>query len=199
MSLPKLYYTTTSCGMANYIAATIGGIQFDSETVDLGTGRTASGADFESINWAGAVPALVLPGGAVLNENVATLTWISDNAVTKWGPAPGTPAHFEMINNIGYVNSSIHRNFGPLFYAAPEAKPALVAKLLEQIEWSTKFVIKGKKFLGAQFTAADIYLYIVLSWAGFMGITLPADAQTYFNGIQAMEGVGSTYTAINKK
>ena len=75
MSLPKLYYTTTSCGMANYIAATIGGI-----------------------NWAGAVPALVLPGGAVLNENVATLTWISDNAVTKWGPADAQ-TYFELINN----------------------------------------------------------------------------------------------------
>ena len=102
-------------------------------------------------------------------------------------------------NTASSANRSIHRNFGPLFYAAPEAKPALVVKLLEQIEWSTKFVIKGKKFLGAQFTVADIYMYIVLSWAGFMGITLPADAQTYFNGIQAMDGVASTYAAINKK
>ena len=64
MSAPKLYYTTTSCGAANYIAATLGGITFDSEKVDLRTGKTESGGDFEAINWKGNVPALVLHDGS---------------------------------------------------------------------------------------------------------------------------------------
>ena len=198
MSVPKLYYTTTSCGAASYISAKLGGITFDSEKVDLSTGKTESSADFEAVNWKGAVPALVLPDGTVLSENVATLTWINDNAVTKWGPAAGTAAWYEMLNNLAYVNSSLHRSFGPLFYAKDEeAKVPLRAKLQTEIGYLTKFQTKGGKFLGSQFSVADVYCYIVLSWAPYVGVTLDEAAAAYFKGIQAIDGVGSVHQAIN--
>ena len=198
MTAPKLYYTTTSCGAASYISATLGGITFDSEKVDLGTGRTESGADFEAINWKGAVPTLVLPDGTVLSENVASLTWINDNAVKKWGPEKGTPAWYEMVNNIAYVNSAIHRAFGPLFYAKDEeSKVELRKKVETEISYLTKFQTKGGKFLGSQFTVADVYCYIVLSWCPYVGVTMDEAATAYFKGIQAIDGVGSTHQAIN--
>ena len=50
MTTFKLYYTPTSCGAANFLAASIGGLQFDSETVDLPTHKTKSGIDFYTIN-----------------------------------------------------------------------------------------------------------------------------------------------------
>jgi len=198
MANPKLYYTTTSCGAANYIAATRCGIKFDSEKVDLGTGKTESGGDFEAINWKGSVPALVFPDGSVLSENVAILTWINDNAVNKWGPESGTPAWFEMINNLAYVNSTIHAGFGQIYNAQTEEdKVRARAKLTEQLGWMIKFGTKGGKFLGSQFTVADIYAYICLSWASWMGLTLDEPVEAYFKGIQAIDGVGSVYQAIN--
>lgn len=197
-ALAKLYYTTTSCGAASYISATLGGITFDSEKVDLGTGKTESGADFEAINWKGAVPALVLADGTVLSENVATLSWINDNAVKKWGPEKGTPAWYEMLNNLGYVNSGIHRKFGPLFYAkTEEAKVPLRAALLEELGYLIKFQTKGGKFLGSQFSVADVYCYICLSWAPYVGVTLDEATTAYFKGIQSIDGVGSVHQAIN--
>ena len=140
----------------------------------------------------------MLPDGTVLSENVASLTWINDNAVKKWGPEKGTPAWYEMVNNIAYVNSAIHRAFGPLFYAKDEeSKVELRKKVETEISYLTKFQTKGGKFLGSQFTVADVYCYIVLSWCPYVGVTMDEAATAYFKGIQAIDGVGSTHQAIN--
>lgn len=76
--MPKLYYTSTSCGAANFISAFVAGVRLETEQVTLATHTTASGADFYTINPKGNVPAIVLDDGTVLNENAATLQWISD-------------------------------------------------------------------------------------------------------------------------
>ncbi len=41
-------------------------------------------------------------------------------------------------------------------------KGAAREKLMTEIGYMTKFVLKGKKFLGSQFTAADVYAYVCL-------------------------------------
>ena len=52
----KLYYTPTSCGAASFIVASLCGLTIQCEEVDLGTHKTASGADFYAINPKGARP-----------------------------------------------------------------------------------------------------------------------------------------------
>ena len=76
--MPKLYYTPTSCGASNFIAAFYAEVSIEAETVDLRTHTTASGVDFYTINPKGNVPALVLDDGTLLNENAATLQAIAD-------------------------------------------------------------------------------------------------------------------------
>ena len=70
MTTFKLYYTPTSCGAASFLAASIGGLQFDSEVVDLPTHKTKSGTDFYTINPKGNVPTVVLPDGSILFANL---------------------------------------------------------------------------------------------------------------------------------
>jgi hypothetical protein len=48
--MPKLYYTSTSCGAASFIAAHASGLGLACEEVNLGEHKTASGADFYAIN-----------------------------------------------------------------------------------------------------------------------------------------------------
>ena len=74
----KLYYTPTSCGAASFIAAYAAGINLQSEQVDIREHKTASGADFYTINPKGNVPALILDDGTILNENGAVLQFIAD-------------------------------------------------------------------------------------------------------------------------
>lgn len=76
--MTKLYYTSTSCGAASFIAAVAAGIHIDAEVVDIGTHKTASGEDYYKINPKGNVPCLVLDDGTVLNEGAAVLQWIAD-------------------------------------------------------------------------------------------------------------------------
>ncbi len=79
--MPKLYYTPTSCGAASFLAANIAGLTLECETIDLGSHKTASGADFYTINPKGNVPAIVLDDGTLLNEGetVSSLDIISSN------------------------------------------------------------------------------------------------------------------------
>jgi glutathione S-transferase len=200
MTTFKLYYTPTSCGAANYLTATIGGLSFDSETVDLMTHKTKSGADFYAINPKGNVPAIVFPDGTLLNENVATLTYLADVGNAGLAPKDGTPSRYGYLNDVGFVASELHPAFGALFNPAltPEAREAAVANALRRID---KLVVKlegGKrKFLdGKSLSAADLYAYIVLSWGGFVGVTLPAAAQAYFDGLKAHEGVAKAHAAM---
>jgi glutathione S-transferase len=76
--MPKLYYTTTSCGAASFIAAYVANVSLETEQVNLYEHKTASGADFYKINPKGNVPTLVLEDGTVLAEGAAVLQYIAD-------------------------------------------------------------------------------------------------------------------------
>ncbi len=76
--MSKLYYTTSSCGAASFIAAVAAGVHIDAEQVDIKTHLTASGADYYTINPKGNVPCLVTEDGTVLNEGAAVLQYIAD-------------------------------------------------------------------------------------------------------------------------
>ena len=76
--MTKLYYTTSSCGAASFIAAVAAGVHIDTEQVDIRTHVTTSGADFYKINPKGNVPALILDDGTLLNEGAAVLQFIAD-------------------------------------------------------------------------------------------------------------------------
>lgn len=196
----KLYYTPTSCGAASFITATIGGLAFDSETVDLPTHKTKSGTDFYTINWKGNVPTVVFPDGSVLNENVATLTYLADSGNAGLAPKDGTPARYQYLNHLGFVATELHKSYSSLFNPSlsPEARDAAKAFVGKKLEMLGKFLDGGKKHYlnGTSLSAADIYAYIVLGWSGFLGITLPAAAQAYFDGLKADERVAKAHAAM---
>ena len=189
MSAFKLYYTPTSCGAANFLTATIGGLTFDSETVDLASHKTKSGEDFYKINSKGNVPTIVFPDGRVLNENVATLTYLADSGNAHLAPKEGSPERYEYLNNIAFVSTELHKAYGPLFNPAlsPEAREGAMKNVTRRIELLVGLLDGGKKaFLnGKTLSAADVYAYIVLSWSTYLGVTLSPEALAYFEGIKA--------------
>ncbi len=200
MTTFKLYYTPTSCGAASFLAASIGGLEFDSETVDLATHKTKSGADFYGINPKGNVPTVVLPNGTMFNENVATLTYIADTGNAGLAPKEGTPERYEFLNHLAFVATELHKGVGALFNPklSPEAREGAKANALKKIEQLVGLLDDGKKsFLnGKTLSAADLYAYIVLSWTGHLGIPLSEKAQAYFDGIKANESVKKGHAAI---
>jgi glutathione S-transferase len=196
----KLYYTPTSCGAANFLAATIGGLTFDSEVVDLPTHKTKSGADFYAINPKGNVPTIVFPNGSILNENVATLTYLADAGNAHLAPKDGTPERYQYLNDVGFVATELHKGVGALFNTglSPEAREAAMANAQKKVDQLLVRLDGGKKpFLnGKTLSAADLYAYIVLSWSGFLKLPLPAAAQAYFDRIKALDAVQKASAAL---
>lgn len=125
MSAPKLFYSPTSCGAASYIVATAGkllGSSLQSEQVDLKTHKTLGGEDLFQYNPKGNVPALVLPDGSLLNENVAVLQYLGDkcnesNSVygARMMPKRGSIEYYKLQNRLGWLASELHKTFGPVF------------------------------------------------------------------------------------
>jgi len=194
----KLYYTSTSCGAASFITATIGGVDFDSETVDLRSHKTKSGADFFAINPKGNVPTVVLGDGSILTENVAALTYLADKGSADLAPKEGTTERYQYLNNVGFVTSELHQSFGPFFnpQLTNEAREAATANLMQRLGKLTT-LLGGQRFLdGKALSAADIYAYIVLSWAGFLNVTLPDAAQAYVEGLRADKGIQEGHAAM---
>ncbi|MEO8314587.1 MAG: glutathione transferase GstA [Pseudomonadota bacterium] len=163
----KLYYLTGACSLASYISLLEAGQKFEAFAVDRVTKKAADGEDYLAINPKGYVPALVLDNGEVLTENIAVLSYIASlDKSRKLAPEPGTWAFYRLLEWLGFVNSEVHKTLGSLFRpnATEEAKAAareLAVKRYEHVEKS----FGGKLFLtGDNFTVADAYLYVTLSW-----------------------------------
>lgn len=181
-----LYYTPTSCGAASYIAAFKAGLiesgkvvafEADIREKKIVTGPR-KGEDFRTVNPKGNVPALVLADGTLLNEGAAVLQYIADLAPeAKLAAANGTTERYLLQNVLNFLGTEIHSNFGPLFYPGltEEGKAAQRAKLLGKLEWlaKTELADGAKEYLvGGSFTVADSYLYIILTWAPYVQVSL---------------------------
>jgi glutathione S-transferase len=163
----KLYYLTGACSLAAYISLIEAGQKFDAYAVDRTTKKAADGKDYLDINPKGYVPALVLDNGEVLTENVAVLSYSASlDKSGKLGAEPGTWPFYRLLEWLGFINSEVHKTVGPIFRptTSEEAKAAARELVLKRYEHIDK-ALGNKPFLtGANFTVADAYLYVTLSW-----------------------------------
>lgn len=193
----KLYYTKTSCGASSFISAFLGGLNLECEIVDLATHTTESGADFYDINPKGNVPSLVLDDGTVLNENIACLEYIANEArQSNLAPQYCTTERYVLLQVLSYIASELHASIGGFFNQA--SKDAVIREfLLKNFERKMNYVqntlLSGDRtyVVGDSFTIADAYLHIVFSWLGYIGLDLSSYpvAQVYYNRICELPGV----------
>jgi len=171
----KLYYKAGACSLASHIVLKELGLPFETESVDLVHKTTAAGADFNAINPKGYVPALALDDGTVITEGTAILQYLG-HLKPEAGLAPeyGSPEHYRLLEWLGYINSELHKNFGPLFDPkAPDVLKTRAKTLLAKRLAYTDGVLAGRPYLlGASFGVADTYLYTVLTWAPHVGVDL---------------------------
>jgi glutathione S-transferase len=171
----KLYYMTGACSMASMIALHESGIKFETAAVDRKNRKTSDGLDYAQVNSKGYVPALRLDDGQVLTENVAVLLYIADrNPAARLAPAEGSMERYRLIEWLAFINSEIHKNFGPLFNPAvsDDIKQFARANLTKRLDWLDS-ALGSKTFLtGDTFTVADAYLYVVLGWSARVGLEL---------------------------
>jgi glutathione S-transferase len=171
----KLFTRPGTCSLATDIALREAAIPFELVKVSRHTGKTSDGVDFNEINSKGYVPALVLDGGEVLTENAALLQYIADlNPAAKLAPPVGTLERYRLSEWLAYINSEIHKTFSPLFMPnAPEdLKQYARANLAKRVGWLSERLGSKPYLLGEQFSVADAYLFVVLTWSPHVSFDL---------------------------
>jgi glutathione S-transferase len=163
---------------------------------------TASGADYYAVNPKGNVPCLTLEDGTLLNEGAATLQWIADHAAagSNLAPANGTSGRYLLINTMNYLASEVHASYGPLFGpGSDEFKTAQKAKLATKFKYVAENILKGDFLGGENFAITDSYLYVMLGWAGYVGVDLAPfpTLQAFQARVAALDFVKEAHAAMN--
>jgi glutathione S-transferase len=170
----KLYFMPGACSLAPHIALREAGIDF--EAIKVGRDKKASnGEDFLSVNPKGYVPALRLDNGEVLTEGPAILPYIADlKPAAKLAPPAGTIERTRLHEWLSFLNSEVHKAFGPLFTpgATDAAKEAATTALTKRFDYLEQALTQKPYLLGEQFSVADIYAFVLLGWTRVVGIDL---------------------------
>ena len=171
----KLYYSPGACSLAPHIVAREAGLSPDLEKVDLASRTTASGRSFLEVNPKGYVPALQVQDGTVMTEVSALIQYLADQAPQAGLiPAAGTPERYKVLEWIGFISTEIHKGFAPLWNPTmPDAvKQATKEKLFQRFAYLDQ-QLDGRSYLtGERFTVADAYLFVVVNWTNFHGLSL---------------------------
>ena len=172
-----LYYKPGACSLSVRIVLTELGLPFQAIKVDTDRGTTENGADFRAINPKGYVPALALEPATVLTENPAVLQFLADRAPRAGlAPANGTIERVRLQEWLNFTSAELHKAFGPWFSGRTlegDERSRAEATLHRRIGDVERGLGDGRWFiLGDAFSVADAYLFVVLNWAGFIGLDL---------------------------
>ncbi|RLB61145.1 MAG: glutathione transferase GstA [Deltaproteobacteria bacterium] len=171
----KLYYSPGACSLSPHIVAREAKLPVKLVKVDLQTKQTEAGADFRQINVNGYVPALELEDGLVLTEGPAIIQYLADQVpAKKLAPENGTLERYLLQQQLNFISTELHKGFGTLFNPdMPEAAKNLARKTLRaRFDTLANQLVDRPYLMGADFTVADAYLFVVLSWTGFLDFDL---------------------------
>ena len=174
----KLYFSPGACSFSPHVVLREAGLDVELVKVNLKTHTLAvDGSDFLAINAKGYVPVLELDNGERLSEGPAIVQYLADlKPESGLAPKAGSFERYRLQEWLAYINSEVHKNFGPLFSpaASAQAKEAGRAVLSKRLDYVARH-LNGKTFLlGEQFTVADAYLFTVLGWCQWVGVSLEA-------------------------
>ncbi|MBL8305587.1 MAG: glutathione transferase GstA [Rubrivivax sp.] len=172
----KLYYSPGACSLSPHIALHEAGLPFQAVMASTKTKKLADGTDYLGINPKGYVPLLELDNGERLSEGPAIVQYIADQApASKLAPAAGTMARYRLMEWLNFTTSELHKGFSPLFNPAitdEGTKKVFRDKLVERFTWVDGQLAGKAWVLGEDFTVADIYLFVVASWCGYVGVDI---------------------------
>ncbi len=183
----KLYYAPGACSLSPHIVAEEAGLTPTLVKVDLKAHTLDDGSDYRAINPKGSVPALVLDDGTLLTEGPAIVQYLADlRPENGLAPKCGTFERYRLQEWLTFINGEIHKTFGPLFHGATgDVRHNAVDTIKKKFAFAEKALSDKPFLLGATFTAADAYLFVMLTWAKKMHIETSATLNAYFDRIAA--------------
>jgi glutathione S-transferase len=171
----KLYYAPGACSLSPHIVLREADLRFTLVKTDTKTKKLEGGGDYWAINPKGYVPCLELDNGERLTEGPAIVQYIADRAPTKGlAPESGSFERYRLQEWLNYVSTELHKAYGPLFTPTtpPDYKPIVLERLALRYEIVEAALSKQPYLLGAEFSVADAYLFVVTRWADHVKLSL---------------------------
>jgi glutathione S-transferase len=130
-------------------------------------------ARYKELNPTGKVPALGLPDGTIMFESAAILIHLALlNPDAKLAPQPGTTRHASFLQWMCYLSANVYEAALRIYYSArysPRGETDAnvireqgIADFLNHISLPARSL--NPFLLGAEYSIADTYLYMLASW-----------------------------------
>ena len=194
----KLYYAPGACSFAVHVAAIEAVLPVTTVKVDLRTHKLADGSDYYAINPKGYVPLVVLDDGTKLTEAAVILQYIADQRPGRLAPPYGTRERYELMEWMNFIATEIHKGFGPLWNPdTPDAYRAITVETLAKRFLYIESQLGQAYLTGPQFTIADAYAFVTLSWADYHKVDLApyAKLRAYLARVAARPGARAAMQA----
>ena len=192
----KLYYSPGACSLAPHIVLEELGIPYTAQQLEHGKGDYER-PEFLKLNPMGAVPVLELSNGDALTEGAVIQQYLADlKPELKLVPRNGTFERVRCQEWLNFIATEIHKSVGALFgvssFASTPATQEEVKKNLIQMA-GIKLDLAEKKLgtknfvMGDDFSIADVYLFTVFRWVGFLGMNATKWPNLVAHGKRVME------------
>lgn len=172
----KLYYTAGACSLSPHIVLREAGLAFDLVPADLKTHTLADGSDYYAVNPKGYVPLLELDDGTRLTEGPVIVQYVADQVPEKrLAPPAGTMERYRLQEWLNFTTSELHKGIGALFNPAlPDAARTMFRdRAAGRLKW-VDGQLGAKPYLMGDFSVADAYLFVILTWTQHVGIDISA-------------------------
>lgn len=191
----KLYYSPGACPLTIHVLLNDLGIDYQLVRVDLKSHKTEDGRDYYEINPKGYVPTLELESGERITELPAVAQYLSESQQNyHLFPQQGLPK-IRVIEWLAFIGSEVHKSFAPLFNPASseEAKKAAKDKINNRFGYIDQVLQQQAYVIGDVLSIADIYLFVILTWANNMKLDL-----SQFPNLQIHQQKVGEYPAVQK-
>lgn len=166
----KLYGWQGSGSLAVQVALEEAGVRYER----IWVGREASDvARYRVINPTGKAPALMLPDGSVMFESAAMLIHLAlTHPQSELAPQPGTSRHAMFLQWMVFLSANVYEAVLRMYYSDRySTRGQADAEAIRQRgteDFCTHVALIGQGLgpyvLGADYSIADVYLYMLTSW-----------------------------------
>lgn len=186
----KLYYSAGSCSTSCHISLEEAGLKYEAIEVDWDNASDPNLAVVARLNPLGTLPIFITDDGKQLDQNLAIHTYIADQApAMKLLPSPGSFARTEAMNMLSFIAADLHKAVGGMFSipsmstdtnVQTQIRKAMLEKAHVNLAYFDAKLAGRDYILGAAFSVADAYAFVVLGWTKYLEIPI-----TPYKNIQA--------------
>jgi len=169
----KLYWSRGTGVVAPQVMLEEIGADYEKVIIDIEKGDNQS-PEFLAVNPLGQIPTMVLPDGTPMTESAAIILQLADaHPEAGLAPAPGSAERARFYRWIAFLASNVYmadlRHYYPERHTTDPGGVEGVAKAAV-VDLDRSFAIlnealdPGPYLLGERFSAADLYLWMLVGW-----------------------------------